>query len=177
MKHITSLILGMGLLALTACNPAAKSAPGGAIVTKAGDAKVVAAAPQAAPQVSEVKLASGQSVKVVQVAALDTNPSRFAGQVAIAGKVETVYADRGTFTLVDCAKMAGCKDNCCSKTAIPMSVPQDKFEGALPEANQEVIVIGTLTPAETGYSFDVQEVRVGAETVMKPKAELPATQA
>jgi hypothetical protein len=173
MKYFSFIVIAL-VMALCACNQGAKSNPGGAVVTKAGEpaktAEAVAPAEAEHKEPSEVKLGSGQSVKVIEVAALDSNPNQYAGQIAISGKVEAVFADRGTFTLVDCGKMVGCADSCCSKTAIPMSVPETDYEGKLPEADQEVIVIGTLTPGETGYSFEVTEVRGGEQVLISRKS-------
>ena len=117
-----------------------------------------------------VELASGETVPVVGVVKLDQEPTAYKGQVAVIGTVETVVADKHAFTLCDAGAEVGCKDGCCPASKFPVKVPVEEFDGKLPEVNQQVTVIGVLTPGETGYSFAVQEVRVGDETTIKPKA-------
>jgi hypothetical protein len=172
MRIIGSIVLLVGLLAFSACNQAGKSGAGGAVVTKADSKSAPAASKQkasAANRPTSVTLASGETLPVVGVVKLDSNPKAHSGEVAVMGLVETVLADRGAFTLVECGAEVGCKDGCCPAAKFPVVVPQDRFEGKLPELNQEVIVIGKLTPAETGYSFDVHEVRLEEAVLLKPR--------
>ena len=118
-----------------------------------------------------VTLASGESVPVVGVVKLDEDPTAHKGQVAVIGLVETVYADRRTFTLCDATAEVGCKDGCCPASKFPASVPTEQYEGELPATNEQVTVIGELTPGKTGYSFKIQEVRKGDEVIIKQKPE------
>jgi hypothetical protein len=172
MKVLGLITLLLGLLALSACNKGGSA--GGAVVTKAETAVVASATPAEATatvQPTELTLASGQTVKVIEVAALDNKPEQYAGQIAIVGKVESVLTEKEAFTLSDVKKMPGCADDCCSQSVIPMKVPQAEYQGRLPEASQEVIVVGNLTAVETGYTFDVTEVRRGEEVLLSRKAE------
>jgi hypothetical protein len=175
-----AIALALGLFALTSCNPSAKKDVS-ISVNKGGGSKVKVQLNEDQPADTvestapeSVTLADGATVKVVEFATLDKDPKAFAGQVAIHGKVETVYSERGSFTLVDCAKMVGCKDACCSPTTIPMNVPTTEYDGTLPKENAEVIVIGTLTPGTTGFSFEVLEVREADKAIITRKAEAPA---
>jgi hypothetical protein len=166
------IAVGLALLGLCSCNPSAKKDVSVSVETGAGKKLVMDVSPPAAtPAPESVTLASGESVPCVSVAALDVKPETHAGQLAIMGKVEAVYGERGAFTVVDCAKMTGCADDCCSKTAIPMSVPTTGYIGELPTVGDELIVVGTLTPGETGYSFEVVEVRRGEETIITKKLD------
>jgi hypothetical protein len=186
MKVIAVFVLLLGLAAFTACNKGGNAA--GAVVTKADSAQVAASAPadgvadqaegedhkesEEHKQVTlpaSVQLASGASIPVVGVVKLDENPTAHKGQVAVMGLVETVLPDKHAFTLCDCTAEVGCKDGCCPAVKFPVNVPDDKFEGKLPEVSQQVTVIGTLTPGKTGYSFEIAEVRVGDATTITRK--------
>lgn len=165
-----TIIAMLALVVLAGCNKAPKSSAD-ISVTRDG-AQSAATAHTAVPE--SIELASGESVQLVQVARLDTNPAQFEGRVAIAGKVEEVFADRGAFSLADVAKMPGCSTSCCSQSTIPMQVPESAYEGELPAPGDELVVIGNLTPADTGFNFDVLEVRRGDATLIRSRDEAPA---
>jgi hypothetical protein len=188
MKFVTFLVLLTGLLVFTACNKGGNTS--GAVVTR--DVDTVAKADEHAGHShaegeehhegeakeeehkvvklpESVTLASGESVPVVGVVKLDENPTAHQGQVAVIGLVETVYADRRSFTLCDATAEVGCKDGCCPASKFPASVPVEQYDGELPAASEQVTVIGELTPGKTGYSFKIHEVRKGDEVIIKEK--------
>lgn len=122
---------------------------------------------------SSIVLADGTEVKVIEASVLDGDPKAYSGLVAISGEVATVYADKGTFTLKDCAKDDDCKTTdscgCCSKAQVPVRLELKDYDGALPEAAQDVIVIAEVSPTETGYSLAVREVRQGDKAILTKK--------
>lgn len=168
------ILMLVALIAVSGCNKGAKS-DADIVVRKAGDAPKTEAKAQA-NRPANITLASGEIVKVIGVPDLDKDPAQYNGSIAIAGKVETVFADRGAFTLVDAEKMAGCSDACCSPTTVPLNVPSLEYQGELPGEGDQVIVIGKLTAEETGFSFDVLEVRKDNAPIIARKAEVPAAQ-
>jgi hypothetical protein len=119
----------------------------------------------AAKQMS--KTADG--IRIVDATAVDVNPKPYVGRVAINGKVGDVWAEKGTFTLIDLKQMPGCTDGCCPMTNIPVSVPQTEFSGTFPKAGDVVLVVCDLSTTPTGgYAVKVEEVRQGDKTIIQP---------
>lgn len=149
------------------CDHAAEGAKAGCSDPNCKDCVAKAGTEAAAPAAE--KTADG--IRLVDATVLDGAPARYAGRIAIHGKVGEVMSDKGMFTLVDLKQMPGCKDGCCPSTNIPLRVPSSDFSGSLPKAEQEVIVVGNLSTTPTGgYQIAVDEVRVGDKAIMKKGA-------
>jgi hypothetical protein len=123
---------------------------------------------EAAP--ASITLASGKTVKVVGVAALNEDPKAHTGLVAIDGTVGELYADKGRFMLVDCATAAACTDPGCASCGADMKVPVRfdvaSVKGDLPEVRQRVFVVAEIAPTKTGgFELKVQEVRTADKTI------------
>lgn len=115
---------------------------------------------------------TGDGIRIVEATTVDIDPNPYCGRIALRGKVGDVFAEKGTFTLVDLKKMPGCTDGCCPKTNIPINVPQTAFSGTFPEAGDEVLVICNLSTTQGGgYQVAVEEVRAGEKTLLKQAKE------
>jgi hypothetical protein len=111
---------------------------------------------------------TSDGIRIVDATAVDVDPNPYVGRVAINGKVGDVWAEKGTFTLVDLKQMPGCTDGCCPKTNIPVSVSLAEYSGDFPKAGEVVLVICELSTTDTGgYSVQVEEVRQGEKTLIK----------
>ncbi len=116
---------------------------------------------------SNLALAGGMTVPIISVGQFDQDTASHAGRIAIEGRVSESYADRSTFILVDCTNMEGCAKACCPQATVPVRLADSEYAGDLPQPDDFVIVIGTLTLTETGYKLEVDEVRRKAETLMR----------
>ena len=127
-----------------------------------------------------ITLASGKSVPVVGVAALNQDPKAHSGLIAIDGTVGELYADKGRFMLVDCVTAAACEDPGCAGCGADMKVPVRfdvaSVKGDLPAAKQRVFVVAEVTPTETGgFELKLQEIRTAEKTLCTAAA--PAAKA
>jgi hypothetical protein len=88
-------------------------------------------------------IATEPQVRIVSVDDVAESPEKFAGTIAVTGRVTEVKAD-GVFTL-------GCEDAC---VVVPV-----KFAGQLPPVGRDVVVHGQIKQgAEGRYLFDAQKV-------------------
>lgn len=116
-------------------------------------------------------LDSGEEVGILSVGDFDTQLNLLDGLIAIEGRVAEVFADRGAFVLVDADRMAGCSDGCCPDVEVPVRIALEEYEGGLPEADSQIVVVGDLEVTKMGYDFAVREIRQGEEVLLSPKIE------
>lgn len=185
-QRLLFAILALGLLVLAACNKQT-TASGDAAVGAAGagasqepaaaahdehGAAETHAAEAAIP--ASITLADGKTLNVVAASAIDGDPKAHAGLVAIAGEVTKVYADKGAFMLKDNPKDEDCKTedscSCCSTAEVPVRLTMADYDGALPAAQDAVIVIAEVSPTAAGYTLAVREVRSGDKKILTRKA-------
>ena len=178
----------LGLMALASCNKQGSASGDSAAAAKdASSAPQLAADAQAPPEApaaetgagaaaalpASITLVDGKTVPVIAASAVDSDPKAHAGLVAIAGEVTQVFAEKGAFMLKDSPKDADCKTEdscgCCSKAEVPVRLALEDFNGTLPAAKQNVIVVAEVSLTETGYTLAVSEVRSGDTTLLTRK--------
>lgn len=105
--------------------------------------------------------------RVVGVDAVAKDPKAHAGRIGIEGIVQDVFADRGAFTMIDCAEFEACGETHCAEFSVPVRVPKAEYQGELPKAEQKVVVIGEVQVETDGYRLIVEEVRREGGTILQ----------
>lgn len=183
-----TIVIAMCILALAifaGCNKADK----GKVVAqpKPSPAKTLDPTPSSGTPESEtsgytalagtnLSLASGEEVEIISVGKFDTDLQSLGGLIAVEGRVAEVFADKGRMLLVDTDPTKSCQDGCCPLAEVAVRLALENFEGEMPLAETEVIVVGDLTITSMGYEFAVQEIRQDGE-VLLGKSEEPQAEA
>jgi hypothetical protein len=115
-------------------------------------------------EIASIELADGKLVRIVTVAALNTDPRAHKGTIAIDGSIGAVYPDKGSFIVLD--NGVHCTDEHCTGCAadqkVPVRVDLAKVKGKLPAKAQRVYVIADVNPTQGGgFTLAVHEVRSG----------------
>ena len=174
---LTMCLLVMALIA--GCNKAEKSpptivqpeAPAATTDSAEPDSSADAGSDYTALAGTKLSLASGDEVEIISVGKFDTDLQSLGGTIALEGRVAEVFADKGRMLLVDTDRMKACQDGCCPQAEVPVRLALENFEGKMPTAESEVIVVGDLTITNMGYEFAVQEIRQGGDVLMHSAAE------
>lgn len=119
---------------------------------------------------TQLALAGGQQIEVLSVGKFDQQLSSLAGKVAIEGRVSESYPERGALILVDTANIAGCDVNCCPQAEVPVRIALEDYDGELPPADKQVVIVGDISVSETGYELAVSEIREGESVLLSRKA-------
>ncbi|MDW7650450.1 MAG: hypothetical protein SCK29_09995 [Bacillota bacterium] len=109
--------------------------------------------------------------EAIGISEVSAEPSKYLGELALAGKVGTVYPDEGYFVMVD-------GGGCCQIPAIvPFTAQQQTqlkdlgvdaplYTGTLPAVGQLVETTGTLSREGANYMYDVETVIVNGEVII-----------
>ncbi len=182
MKTVTILTCIVVLAFFAGCNKADKAPT--IVQPKTPVAKTADATPATQTTESDytplagtnLALANGVEVGIISVGKFDTDLQSLGGLIAVEGRVAEVFADKGRMLLVDTDRMKGCQDGCCPLAEVAVRLALENFEGEMPLAETEVIVVGDLTITSMGYEFAVHEIRQAGE-VLLGKSEEPQAEA
>jgi len=119
---------------------------------------------------AELTMADGQRIEVLSVGKFDEQQQSLTGQIAIAGRVAEAYPERGALVLVDADNMAGCADDCCPQSKVPIKLILEEFTGTLPSADQQVVIVGEIIQQELGFELHVNEIHRDGEVIMERSA-------
>ena len=170
------VMISVGLLLLAGCNQKTEGTTAQASAPAAAK-PVVEATEAAAPAVPSlagtvITAATGTELTVLSVGEFDQSWTELSGQVAIEGRVQEVYPERGALVLVDFDSQKDCADcDSCVQTTLPVRLAVDEYEGSFPGTETVIVMTGSIAPNETGgYDFTLAEIRQGEETLLSRTA-------
>lgn len=105
----------------------------------------------------------------IGVNTLVADPKKNAGVISVTGVVARVFPKTGAFTLIDTQEFAECNDVNCAEVTLPIQTPDANFTGDLPAVKDTVIVTGTLTPKDKGFTLEVTSVTKNGAPLRTPK--------
>ena len=167
---MSKLMIGLLVVLLLAagCNEAAQEDVVAAEQSSTSSAPVKVA--DQATGSAELTLADGQRIEILSIGKFEEKQDSLTGRIAIAGRVAEAYPERGALVLVDAGNMDGCSDSCCPQAKVPVKLILEEFSGSLPEADQQVVIVGEISQQELGFDLRVDEIRSGDKVILERSA-------
>jgi hypothetical protein len=171
-SHSAAAPAGIATPSAAPMTPRQPAAAGSTSLASHAAAKPASASPASPSQAGgTLQLASGERVPIIGVLQLNTDAKAHVGLVALEARVMLTDPQRSTVVLVDLAKGARCTTGCNPAATFPMHVVLENYQGGLPAANTQVLVIGRVSLAGDDFKLDVREVRQGDKVILKELAQ------
>lgn len=108
--------------------------------------------------------------EAVGVNAVMTDPTAYAGTIAIKGVVQQVDSATSTVTMIDEGEYATCGLTPCNSAGLlPLSLPVAQYEGELPALEDAVVVVGEMKSSAQGPYFDVERLERNGSILVSRK--------
>jgi len=167
------------LLTVGACQPSTQSATTKAHLPQPPEPHAIAAQRTPGPPAANVPapsqagstltLPGGERVPVVSIMQLDADPGAYRGLIALAGRVMLSDPARSQFVLLDASMGPSKRASCGGDCMLPLTVALEQYEGSLPVANADVVVLVDVSQAGQETRLEVREVRQGDKVILKKK--------